>query len=394
MQALQSFEFNLRTKTRFGANTSLNLGKYLKEFSFKKIGIIVDPAIVDLSIFKKILKKIDDEHFDTVKIWKYNLGEEPDYDSLDRIKVRFLDKNKEPLVDCFVGIGGGSVIDFAKGLATLATNSGPARNYRGFPSDLNPPLPTIAVPTTAGTASEVTYYAVFIDKKIKKKLGINTMKNFPVLSILDPLLTVSCPKSVTVSTGMDAVVHTLEGYSNVHSNFFTKMFARNAFKLLFNNLSIVLNKPQDVDIRANILFGSYLAGISFMNSGAGPAHVLGYPLNSHFNVPHGISGAVFLPHVIKHNVEKGYNYGELYDLIDNVDPSANRKMKNTLFSEKIFELCEKLDVSSSLRVFGVNEKNVEILLKKTEGLDNVFAQNPVPFSVKDGKRLILKMMKS
>jgi len=392
MQALQSFGFNLRTKTRFGANISPNLGKYLKEFSFKKIGIVVDPAIVDLPIFKKILKKIEDEHFNTVKIWKYDIGEEPDYDSLDEIKVKFLDNKKESLVDCFVGIGGGSVIDFAKGLATLATNAGPARKYKGFPSDLNLPLPTIAVPTTAGTGSEVTYNAVFIDKKENKKLGINSMHNFPVLAVLDPALTLSCPKSVTVSSGMDALVHTLESYAATQSNSFTKIFAREAFKLIFNNLSKVLDAPQDVNIRGNLLFGSYLAGVSLVNSGSGPTGALSYPLGTYFKVPHGIAGAVFLSHVIKHNIARGYDYSELYDLVENADMSANTTMKNNLFSEKLFELCTSLGVPSTLNMFGVNKENIHILLKETEGLEKAFAQNPVSYSVDDGKELLKQLI--
>ena len=391
LEAFQ-FEFNLKTKVKFGVRTATNLGRYLKELSFRKIGIIVDPGVYSLEYMKEVLENIKEGGFSKVEIWEYNLNAEPDYDSLDQIKIHFLDRNSRPTVDCFIGIGGGSAIDFAKGLSTLMTNPGKAITYRGFPTNIKPSVPTIAVPTTAGTGSEVTYNAAFIDLKDKRKLGINTMYNFPVLAILDPILTLSCPKSVTVSSGMDALVHTLESYAACQSNPLTKVFAKEAFNLIFNNLHKVLDDPKSIEIRANLQLGAYLAGISLINSGAGPAGALSYPLGVHFKVPHGFAGAVFLPYIVKHNVKKGYDYSELYDLIENTDKSINGKEKNQLFAEKLVELCNKLGVPSTLRVFNVDENNIGILLEETEHLDKAFAQNPIPFSVEDGKGLLMKLI--
>jgi alcohol dehydrogenase class IV len=388
------FEFNLKTKTKFGVGTAVNLGKYLKDLSFTRIGIITDPGVTSLKYTEEILENLQKEGFSKVQIWEYNLNAEPDYESLDKVKAMFLDNNSKPIVDCFVGIGGGSVMDFAKGLATLVVNPGKAITYRGFPTDINPSLPTIALPTTAGTGSEVTYNAVFIDRKDKKKLGINTMYNFPVMAILDPKLTLSCPKSVTVSSGIDALVHTLESYVARQSNPLTRTFAKEAFKLIYNNLYKVLDNPKNIEIRANLQLGAYLAGISLMNSGSGPAGALSYPPGVYFKVPHGLAGGVFLPHIIEHNIKNGYDYSELYNLIENTDKSINSKEKNKLFSKKLFELCKKLGVPSTLRVFGVNEANIGVLLKETEHLDKAFAQNPVPFSVEDGKKLLMKMIEN
>ena len=394
MDELESsqFEFNLRTKTHFGVGLATKLGEYLEALSFGRIGIIIDSSVRKTDYGKKVLESVEKRKFDTVKVWAYDLGAEPDYDSLDRVKPTFMSKNSTPSVDCFVGIGGGSVIDFAKGLATLVVNPGKAIEYRGFPKEINPSLPTIAVPTTAGTGSEVTYNAVFTDLADKKKLGINTMHNFPVLAILDPNLTLSCPKSVTVSSGMDALVHTLESYAARGSNPLTKVFARGAFRLIFNSLSNVLSNPKNITIRANLQLGAYLASISLMNSGSGPAGALSYPLGVHFHVPHGYAGGVFLPHIIKFNVKKGYDYSELYDLIENADKSKRKEEKNHLFSQKLLELCDSLGIPSSLKNFGVNKNNIDILLKETENLGKAFAQNPIPFSVEDGKKLLMEMI--
>lgn len=144
----------------------------------------------------------------------------------------------------------------------MVVNPGKAINYRGFPTDINIPLPVIAIPTTAGTASEVTFNAVFINLEEKKKLGINTTHNFPALAILDPRVLLGCPKGVTLSSGMDALTHALESYVACQSNYLTRIFAREAFKLIFINLPKVLKDSQDIVAWADMQMGAYLAGIS------------------------------------------------------------------------------------------------------------------------------------
>jgi alcohol dehydrogenase len=387
-----NFEFNLRTNAKFGAGKALNLPAYLKELSLSRPGVIIDGGIADLGYTKKVIEELRRDPDIHVKIWVYELRHEPDYDSLDQIKPLFIGSAGNVLIDCFVGIGGGSVIDFAKGLSTVLVNPGNAVRYKGFPTGITSSLPTIAIPTTAGTGSEVTYNAVFTDNSQKKKLGINTRNNYPALAILDPLFMINSPRSVTVSSGMDALVHTLESYAAVQSNPMSRIFAREAFCVLFKNLFLVADFPGDVAIRAQLQYGAYLAGISLINSGSGPAGALSYPLGVHFKVPHGIAGAVFIPHIILHNVRGGYDYSELYDLIEGADHSAATSGKNALFAEKLFELCKKLQVPEKLTAFGVTGDSVHILLQEVDSLEKAFAQNPVPFTKQDGKNLLKSMI--
>lgn len=387
------FEFNLKTNVKFGSGQAINLAEYLKELSFNRIGIVVDSAVFDFQYIKKILKKLNTKEFSFIKIWKYNLKKEPDYDSLDKVKIIFLNKKLNPLVDCFVGIGGGSVIDFTKGLATLTVNKGKAIEYRGFPEKIKPCLPVIALPTVAGTGSEVTFNAVFIDQKEKKKLGINTRYNFPVLTILDPSLTLTCPKNVSLSSGVDILVHVLEGYGSKNNNPLVKVFAKQGFKLAFNNLAKVLENPKNIDFRTNLQLASYFGGLTLLGSAGGPTGALSYSLGVHFNVPHGLAGGIFLPYIIKHNINKGYDYSELYDLINGVDKNIIKKQKNKLFVKKMFDFFHKIEAPLSLKDFKVNQNNVVILLKEVENYEKAFAQNPVSFSVEDSKKLLLKLIK-
>lgn len=378
-------EFILRTRTKIGEKEALNLGKYLKELFLERIGFVIDENIFDLKYTKLILESIKKEKFTRVKIWKYNLKGEPDYDSLDRVKLEFLDKNRRPKVDCFVAIGGGSVIDFAKGLATLIKNPGKAIKYRGFPVNIKPSLPTIALPTTAGTGSEVTFNAPFINWQEKKKMGINTFHNFPALAILDPILISSCPGPVALSSGIDALVHAIDSYASCQSNSLSRIFSKEAFRLIFNNLPQALKNPKDLDKQKNLQIGAYLAGIAIVNSGGGPCSTLSYPLGVNFRVPHGLAGGIFLPHIIEYNVKKGFDYSELYQVIEG--------KKDRSFSEKIARFCKKIGIPSNIRVFGVNKQNVKVLLDETDGLAKAFSQNPVPFSVKEGKKILLKLIK-
>jgi alcohol dehydrogenase len=386
-----NFDFNLKTNAKFGAEKALHLPKYLKELSLTRPGVIIDSGIAVHEYVKKVIAALEKDPDLIVTVWVYDLRHEPDYDALDRIKTIFLDVTGKPVTDCFVGIGGGSVIDFAKGLATVVVNPGKAVQYKGFPTGITQSLPTIAIPTTAGTGSEVTYNAVFTDNAMKKKLGINTRNNYPVLAILDPLFTVNSPMPVSVSSGMDALVHTLESYMAVQANPLSRIFAREAFSRVFNNLKLIRDKPGDIWIRANVQYGAYLAGISLINSGSGVAGALSYPLGVHFKVPHGIAGAVFIPHVIWHNVKAGYDFSELYDLIDGADHTLTDKEKNKLFSDQIFAICEELDVPDNLGGFGMNTGNVDLFLNEIDSLERAFAQNPVPFTIEDGKRLVRSM---
>jgi alcohol dehydrogenase len=385
------FDFNVKTNAKFGAHKALSLPQYLKELSLRRPGVIVDGGIAGLEYLKKVIAALENDPDLTVKVWVYDLRHEPDYDSLDRIKAVFMDASGKPVTDCFVGIGGGSVLDFAKGLATVVVNPGKAVQYKGFPTGIVPSLPTIAIPTTAGTGSEVTYNAVFTDNDAKKKLGINTRNNYPALAILDPLFTVNSPMPVWVSSGMDALVHTLESYMAVQATPMSRIFAREAFRMVFNNLPRVKDNPADVSIRAKVQYGAYLAGISLINAGSGIAGALSYPLGVHFKVPHGIAGAVFIPHVIQHNVKAGYDFSELYDLIEGADRNLPAPEKNRQFSEKMFALCRKLDVPEKLGVYGVNAQTIDLLEREIPSLERAFAQNPVPFTVDDGKNLVRSM---
>jgi alcohol dehydrogenase len=390
-QWIDTFEFNLKTKLKTGVGEAKNIGYYLRDNGIDKIGVIVDKQAFDSSRY--IQDVVNDlNNFDT-SIYYYDIKGEPDYKTLDEVKKQFVHEYEDvifPNVNCFIGIGGGSVMDFAKGLAVVTANPHkPAIAYRGFPTGIEKPLPVIVAPTTAGTGSEATYNAVFIDWDTKLKYGINTIHNFPALAVLDPLLVNKCPRNVTISTGMDGVLHSLESYMTKGANRVTKMFAREAFGLLYNNLPRVINDPDNIYYWSNLQLGSYLAGISLFNAGGGPSGAFSYSLGVHFKVPHGIAGAVFLPSIIEHNEKRGYNFADLHNLMG---IEYMPEYEFATFTDDLMLLYDTLDIKCNISQFGVNKDNVQVLLDEVDGFQGAFDQNPIPFTIKDGKDLIMRMI--
>jgi alcohol dehydrogenase class IV len=384
----KEFSFVLKTNMKFGPGISKNLGNLLSDQGYKRIGLIIDAGVYENDIIKEVIENIKNTS-DALKIFK-NTVSEPDYDFLESCKNEFLTEE----FDCIVGIGGGSTMDTAKGVAVLLKNPGKAISYRGFGKIKEKGLPIIAIPTTAGTGSEVTPYAVFIDKAENKKLGINTEYNTPTLAILDPMLTLSCPKSVTVGSGMDALVHTIESFVARDSTPMSKMFSLKAFSLIFNSLYHITDDLNNIELRSKLLLGSYLAGAALMNSGAGPAGAMSYPLGVIYKVPHGPAGAVFLSKVVNVNIQKGCElYAPLYDLIGNSDKNLTIKEKNVQFGKMMNDLNLKLGIPSSLRVFGVSEADIDMLTNETfKGLSAAIGQNPIPFSEADIRAIFNSMI--
>lgn len=287
---------------------------------------------------------------------------------------------------------GGSILDLGKALSLLVTNPGPAIQYRGFDLPKNPGPGVIAIPTTAGTGSEITPNAVFTDSKERRKLGINTALYIPKLCILDPLLTASCPRGAKISSGMDALVHGHESFVSQKANPLTKILAQEAIRLVFNALEKSVLSPQDMDAHGRVQLGSYLAAAALFNSSAGPTGAMSYPLGVHYNVPHGMAGAVFLPWVTQHNVDRGYTgYAELYPLLDGAQPVKNAAENSRLYAKALWNLCERLQIPKTLAPFGFKRESIPSFLAQAPLLKGAFDMNPVPFTT-DDLRLTLEAM--
>lgn len=379
----------LRTDLRFGAGEAGKLAEHVRQLGWTNLALVLDPGPANTPAWQEIERTLTSEF--TIVARLVTSGIEPTYDYLDEARQPFMHQ----AIDGFIVVGGGSTLDLGKALSLLVTNTAPAIEYRGFNLAKNPGPPIIAIPTTAGTASEVTPNAVFTDTREQRKFGINTDLYIPKLVILDPVMTVSCPRSVTVSSGMDAIVHAHESFVSKRATPITRMLATEAFRLLANALPRAVDAPEDLDARADVLLGSYLAGAALFNSSAGPAGAMSYPLGVHQKVPHGIAGAVFLPAVVQHNVERGYTgYAPLYALIQGETPTADAAEASRKFAQWMRALADRFNIPRTLDGFGFTRADIDRFITQAQLLKGAFDMNPVPFTLDDVRALLERMTPS
>jgi len=382
-------KFKLKTNLIQGDGVLLKINEFIREFNFKKICFFYDKNLYDNNGYvQEVVKTFSKDRNFT--FFEFDYPFEPSYDYLDNNKS-FFGNGKTKKFDCIIAVGGGSCIDSAKGFATLATNSGPAINFRGFPKDLNASIPVIAAPTTAGTGTELAYNAVFIDTKEGKKLGINTENNYPVMAILDPSLVVESPKNVIKSSGLDAMVHTLESFVSLKSNYLTRIFSKQAFRLIINNLEAFYNDSGNINLASNMQLGAYLAMAALSNSSAGPSGALSYLIGTRYKINHGIAGAVFIGKVSRYNHKNGYyDYGELLNDQQYDKNGLEGKNISEEVVSKIENLLDALDIPSSLTGVGINKDDFDELIDFADSnYRGAFDLNPVSFSKEQiGKILI------
>ena len=371
---MNKFNFIFKGNIHFGVKSRSNLNSILKDNRHKSACIIIDHALLPVPIFNDYLSELQCD----TKIVECDISE-PTYEKLEEKRTEIQGHN----FDVFIGIGGGSALDMAKGLAVLHTNAGLAISYRGFDQFEEPIPPVIAIPTTAGTGSEITPNASFIDTVEKRKMGINGEAIRPKYAILDPELTLSCPKAPTISAGVDSLVHAAEAFAAKKSNPMAKMFAKNGFSFVFENLPLLVNDLENIKLRENVMYGSFLSAIALMNSGTGPAAALSYPLGVHFGVPHGIGGGIFLPHVIQHNIDEGFtDYTELYQIKKNIN---SNEVGSKEFIKKIWDTWRRLKIPQDLRDFGMEESDISLFVSDAMDLKAALDQNPLPFYEKEIK---------
>ncbi|MBW1863540.1 MAG: iron-containing alcohol dehydrogenase, partial [Deltaproteobacteria bacterium] len=262
----------------------------------EKVLIVTDKGLIDAG-----LVKLAQESLEKAQI-KYAIFDAVESDPRYEISADCVDMIKSEKADVLIGFGGGSPIDIAKISAIMARNEGPLAEYFGI--DLIPKrgLPTIMVPTTAGTASEVTPIAILSDEGAKLKRGIVSPYLFPSVALLDPELTLGLPPHITASTGMDALIHAIEAYTSINATGLTDTLALRAVELLYNNIRTAYANGSNLEARSSMMEGSLTAGLSFSNAGVTAVHAFAYPIGAEFHIPHGVANTLMLPHVMRFNL--------------------------------------------------------------------------------------------
>jgi alcohol dehydrogenase class IV len=287
-----------------------------------------------------------------------------------------------------VGFGGGSPMDVAKLAAYLLGSGDDLEAIWGVGKATGARLPLVLVPTTAGTGSEATPISV-ITVGGSLKLAVNSPPLTADWALLDAELTMGLPRAVTAATGIDAMVHAIEAYTSARlKNPLSDALAREALRLLAGNLKRACDCPQDRDARSAMLLGAHLAGVAFANAPVAGVHALAYPLGGHFHVPHGVSNALMLTHVLGHNLPAATPlYAELGTLLD---PSLERlgtQGRAQAFVEHMGALCRAAGVPLRLSEVGVSATDLDMLAREAMKQERLLVNNPCPIEEADARRL-------
>ena len=264
-------------------------------------------------------------------------------------------------VDCIVAVGGGSSMDCAKGVNFLLTNGGKMIDYRGHGKATKPMLPSVGVPTTAGTGSEAQSYALITDERSHLKMACGDKKAAFRVAILDPEVTLSQPRSVTAVTGIDAVAHAVEAFVCTKRNPISAMCALAAFRHLEPNFETVLRSPHDIAARAAMQIGSYLAGVAIESAMLGACHSCANPLTAHYGVTHGVAIGIMLPHVIRFNAPV---VGDLYAELVGAKGSANGRPASDVLAARVSELTAAAGLPQSLKECDISDTILPLLAEE------------------------------
>ncbi|MFQ3594248.1 MAG: iron-containing alcohol dehydrogenase [Gemmataceae bacterium] len=294
--AMPAFDFHPLTRVVFGPGTLAKLGEVVRELGGRRVLLVTDPG---LRAAGHPLRARDLITQAGAEVFLFDAVEENPTTKHVGLCLEFAKRHQ---IDFLVAVGGGSSMDCAKGVNFLLTNGGQMADYKGFGLATKPMLPSVGVPTTAGTGSEAQSYALIADEKSHLKMACGDRKAAFRATILDPELTLSQPPMVTAVTGIDALVHAVESYVCTRRNLISQAFSREAWRYLSDSFERVLRAPYDVEARGRMQLGAHLAGLAIENAMLGAAHACANPLTAHYGITHGIAVGIMLPHVIRFNI--------------------------------------------------------------------------------------------
>ena len=358
-----SVKFVLNETSYFGKGAREELAGEIQKRGFKKVFLVSDKSLVEAGVTAKV-----EEVLKKAKV---------PYDLYDEIKPNPTIKNvtdgveacKKSEANLIVAVGGGSSIDTAKGISIVMTNPDRAdiKSLNGASDTVNRGMPVIALPTTAGTAAEVTINYVITDEDAEVKMVCVDPNDIPILAIIDSELMASMPKSLAAATGMDALTHAIEGYITKAHNEMSDMFHMKAIKMIFKYLPAAVNEKDEKAVEM-MGMAQYIAGMGFSNVGLGIVHSMAHQLGAVYDTPHGIANAMLLPTVMRFNGEDPATAQRFREILMNIGrPDAehlnDQDVINT-FVWMISELSKTVGINTKITDYGAKEEDFEMLAEK------------------------------
>lgn len=347
-------EFFVSSDVTFGKNAAKELPRILKEFKAKNVMVVYDAGVKMAGIAEKVLAEVEKAD---VKVTVFD-GVIPN--PTNEVVEEVAEIAQRENIDVFVAVGGGSSIDLTKAVNILMTNPGPIGQYGGIGLVKEPVLPLIAIPTTAGTSSEITNVVALTDTKAVCKYVIIDNKIVADKVIADPEFTKTMPAGVTAATGMDAITHAVESYISNMSTALTEYHSIKALQIFHEYLPKAVANGSDMEAREKMMLGCLIAGFGFSNANLGLVHGIAHTLSAHFHLAHGVANATVLPYVMEYNAdscpEKMVNLAKAIDLPVSGDLAKDKY----LLSKELLKMTKTVGIKT-LSELGVEEKDFEMI---------------------------------
>ena len=372
---LNNFTFNTTSGIRFGNGTSKSCVSEISQKLGQNILFITDKDLMSLKLTEPTLNELKKLSS------KVEVFQDVEADPSLKTLMNAIEIGKKNKITGVIGFGGGSSMDVAKLTSLILGSNENIEEAWGVSNAKGPRLPLILVPTTAGTGSEVTPISIITVGEEEKK-GVSSPIILPDIAILDPELTVGLPAHTTAATGIDAMVHAIEGYAsaNKNNNPISKMIAVEALKLLGGSIEKAVFEGSNIEARGNMLLGAMLAGKSFANSPVAAVHALAYPIGGTFHVSHGLSNSLVLPYVLRFNSvdnKATKDYSELAPfLFPDIDMSKGSQAICKEFIDRLENLSKKLGLPQKLREVNIPKEACKKMASDAMKQTRLLVNNP------------------
>jgi alcohol dehydrogenase class IV len=376
---LTPFIFNTTKSVQFGPGRLRSLGDLARAQGLKRVLLVTDPGMAATGIVGRALEAL------SAAAVEVELFKDVEADPPEAVILRAVEQAKAAGAEGVIGLGGGSSLDVAKLVAVLALGREELKTIYGIGNVKGPRLPLILAPTTAGTGSEVTPISI-VTTGASEKMGVVSPILLPDVALLDPELTLGLPPHITAATGIDAMVHAIEAYASTsaNNNPLSKVLATQALTLLGRALLIAVQHGSDIAARSDMLLGSMLAGQAFANSPVAAVHALAYPLGGHFHIPHGLSNALVLPHVLRFNAKVAPQpYAELAPFVFPDLGELEGQARAEAFFDRLAGLSKACGLPQTLREMKIPESFLPRLAADAMNQTRLLGNNPRPVTEPD-----------
>lgn len=350
---MESFTFSIPTLVKYGEGVSSDVGSEFASLVSEgqpKVMIVSDPGVASVGLLARPQASLENQG---IKFFVYDeVGPNP----RDTTVHKGAEDYHSNQANCIVAIGGGSVMDCAKAIGIIATYGGHISDFEGLDLVPGPIVPLIAIPSTAGTASEVTFWSIITNTETHVKMGIGDRKIAYSVALVDPVMTYSLPRTLTIGTGLDALTHAIEAYTCNVSNPASDALALKAIRLINTHLITAAEKADDEAARNGMMLGSLIAGLSFGNADCASIHCLSESIGGLYDAPHGILNGILLPYAMSYNVTV------CPDRFADIAVAMGKDQDPNASVEAVKELNRKLDVPPLVE-FNIREEDIHKLAK-------------------------------